>query len=124
MRDSEPDLDVGDSVPVPIDVERTEIMPRAELSPCTPSLGEPFGHDDDEPPRLPPPPARGSRTYDVPHIGADARERVGAREAYPVVEIRPRARATRTPPVPSRRPQTKTPVDNEAIYQAVLRHFR
>ena len=136
-------------MPVAIDVERTEIFERAQVSPATPSLASAYGasfasayaarydgasydalpvlsceDDDDDVPRLPPPPARGSQTYAVPNLHDATHE--ATREVVPVapVEIRPRARATIVPPVPPRRPQSHTPVDNEAIYQAVLRHFR
>lgn len=88
-------------MPELIDVETTEVIERLETQPEL---------DDDEPAALPPPPmvrARGSRTYQVP-----------------AVHVIQRVIMPRTSPVSPRRPQSRTPAEGEAIYEAVLRHYR
>jgi hypothetical protein len=106
MRYAIQNLEVGDSVPEPIDVERTKILERADVL-----------DDDDEPPPLPPPPARGSSNYVAVALSEPVYTRV----------IMPRSRlgscGPEDGPAP-RRSQRDTLVDDEAIYQALLRQLR
>jgi hypothetical protein len=104
MRYAIQNLEVGDSVPEPIDVERTKILERADVL-----------DDDDEPPPLPPPPARGSSTY------------VALSEPVYSRVIMPRSRLGSCGPEDGsarRRSQRDTLVDDELLYEALLRQLR
>ena len=123
MRYAMQNLAVGDCVPEAIDVETTEIIERRELG------------DDDEPPPLPPPPARGSSTFAALSDDGDAnttsryvapREHESLGPSFTRLIV-PRRRLGSCGPedVAARRRETSdTLVDDELLYQALLRQLR
>lgn len=114
MRDTQPDLDVGEPVPEPIVTEETRVFSRfatpyddgepPPLPPVFARLGSSTDMDDDEPPPLPPVPARGSQQYEVPSVTVLSRVVV------------PRMR-----PVPRRVESHTPPLELDEEYEALLR---
>jgi hypothetical protein len=124
MRYAIQNLAVGDCVPEAIDVETTQVIERRDNT-----------LDDDEPPPLPPPPARGSSTYVALSDDGDAnttsryvtpseRESLGPSFTRLIV---PRRRLGSCGPddgAARRREKSDTLVDDELLYQALLRQLR
>lgn len=116
MRDTQPDLEVGEPVPEPIVTEETRVFSRLylpcddeeppPLPPVFARLGSSTDLDDeeDEPPPLPPVPARGSQQYAVPSVTVLSRVVV------------PRMR-----PVPRRAESHTPPLELDPEYEALLR---
>jgi hypothetical protein len=104
MRDTQPDLEVGEPVPEPIVTEETRVFSRYG-APCDeepPPLPPVFARlgsstdmdgDEDEPPPLPPVPARGSQQYEVPSVT------VLSRVVVPRMRPVPRRAESHTPPL-------------------------
>lgn len=116
MRDTQPDLEVGEPVPEPIVTEETRVFLRLAvpyeddepppLPPVFARLGSSTDQDDedDEPPPLPPAPARGSQQY-----------------AVPSVTVLNRVIVPRMQPVPRRAESHTPPLELDEDYETLLR---
>ena len=114
-------FEIGDCVPEAIDVETTQVIERSDEL------------DDDEPPPLPPPPARGSSTFAAvsDDDGHTTSRYVAEPERTPLGPsftrlIVPRKRLGSCGPEDhaARRAKSDTLVDDELLYQALLRQLR
>ncbi len=120
MRDTQPDLEVGEPVPEPIVTEETRVFSRfaapydddepPPLPPVFARLGSSTeaadDDEDDEPPPLPPVPARGSQQYTVP-----------------TVTVLNRVVVPRMRPVPRRAESHTPPLELDEDYETLLRSF-